>query len=206
MSGVDFEPEDISTAKSCFFYKNLQEQIITNPVNQENIMFDLRQDTIDFKKVYTNKIVNIARFNTKLAETNLKILHGILPCNKNLMRWKKRDNDCCSLCNMEDTIRHMLYDCKYAKPVWGFVNNILGMNLTYHDVLLGETLNTEDNFTVSLVCYFIYKEWLLLSLDSKDRAGIGSFKNFVPDLYKWLNVYKVMRKENICVAINRLIL
>ena len=58
---------------------------MTNPVNQKNIIFDRRHNNIDFKK-YLEKIINIARFNAILAETNLTILHGTLPRNTNLMR------------------------------------------------------------------------------------------------------------------------
>ena len=48
------------------------------------------QGDINFKEVYANKIIKIK--DKKIAETNFKILHGILPCGENLKRWKIKLN------------------------------------------------------------------------------------------------------------------
>ena len=53
----------------------------------------------------------------KLKEFNFKILHGILPCNSNLKKWKIRSVDVCDVCNQIQTIEHLLYGCCYVKPL-----------------------------------------------------------------------------------------
>ena len=47
----------------------------------------------------------------KLKEFNFKLLHGIMPCNKNLFRWKIRPHDICDVCQEIQTIEHLLYNC-----------------------------------------------------------------------------------------------
>ena len=45
----------------------------------------------------------------KLKEFNFKVLHGILPRNLNLMRWKIIDSPECDVCGETQTIEHLLY-------------------------------------------------------------------------------------------------
>ena len=35
----------------------------------------------------------------KLKEFNFKVMHGILPCNSNLKKWKLKESDVCDICN-----------------------------------------------------------------------------------------------------------
>ena len=53
----------------------------------------------------------------KLKEFNFKILHGILPFNSNLKKWKIRSVDVCDVCYQMRTIEHLLYGCCYVKAL-----------------------------------------------------------------------------------------
>ena len=44
-----------------------------------------------------------------MKEFNFKVLHGILPCNLNLMRWKIRDSHECDICGETQTIEHLSF-------------------------------------------------------------------------------------------------
>ena len=46
--------------------------------------------------VFTKKVALVREI--KLKEFNFKVLHGILPCNLNLMQWKIRDSHKCDIC------------------------------------------------------------------------------------------------------------
>ena len=61
---------------------------------------------INYEYVIRSKVVTIK--DNKLAETNFKILNGILPCGVNLIRWKKATNSECSICEQQESISHML--------------------------------------------------------------------------------------------------
>ena len=71
----------------------------------------------------------------KLKEFNFKILHGILACNKNLTKWKLKNDDKCDVCSNCQTIQHLLYDCDYVKPIWQMVNSIFNIDVTFSIVL-----------------------------------------------------------------------
>ena len=70
----------------------------------------------------------------KLKEFNFKVLHGILACNKNFKIWKIRLDDRRDVCNQIQTIEHLLFGCHYVKPLWQIVNNLYGINITFHQI------------------------------------------------------------------------
>ena len=71
---------------------------------------------INFKTVYTNKVAKIK--DIKLAETNLKILHNILPCGENLVKWKKVESPECSICHHIESVTHLIYECEYSRQIY----------------------------------------------------------------------------------------
>ena len=73
------------------------------------------QDNIDFKDVYKSKIIKIK--DKTITETNFKILHGILPCGENLKRWKIRMNSYCYICNENETILYLIFNCSSAVSI-----------------------------------------------------------------------------------------
>ena len=101
----------------------------------------------------------------KLKEFNFKLLHGILPCKKNLFRWKIRPYDICDVCQEIQTIEHLLYDC-YVKPLWNIVDLMYGTKVNFIQILeIDELFNYGS--VATLICFLIYKEWLLLSLENR---------------------------------------
>ena len=89
-----------------------------------------RCDKDDFIFVFIKKIVQGKEINLK--EFNYKSLHGILPCNKNLMKCKIRTNDECDVCQQQQSIKHLLFECIYVKPLWEIAEMICGVILELH--------------------------------------------------------------------------
>ena len=114
----------------------------------------------------------------KLKEFNYKLLHGILPCNKNLMKWKIRMNDECDVCQREQSIKHLLFECVYVKPLWEVVEKICDFEITFDKILGIEECHSQDRI-LTLVSFLVYKEWLLFSLADKRRNS-----NIRLDVYK----------------------
>ena len=78
--------------------------------------------------------VNLER-EKKLQEFNFKVLHNILPCGTNLKKWRIVDCSSCDICHMEQTMLHLLYECKYVNHVWNHVSNVLGWNVESRNVI-----------------------------------------------------------------------
>lgn len=128
----------------------------------------------------------------KLKEFNFKILHGILSCNNNLMRWKIKTSGKCDVCNEIQTIKHLLFDCTYVKPVWNIVNNQLALDISYQQIL-GLDKSFDHNAIVTIICFIIYKEWLVLSFQNKARSHATSMTYFKNELQVRANIYTLCK-------------
>ena len=62
------------------------------------------------------------------------------------------------MCNEEETIIHLVYECIYAMSSWSKVNNFYYLE----GVVLGTNLSDEMNIILSFLVFFICKEWLYL--------------------------------------------
>ena len=94
-------------------------------------------------------------------------------------------------CQEEETISHLLFYCTYAESIWEVVNNALlpGERLTHDMVLFGYDTDKVLNHTISIVVYYIYKEWLICSLEKKHRKQQFCYKAFL----NYLNI-----RQNVC--------
>ena len=85
------------------------------PILRQSWSDKLNIDKEELDKEYTLKIVHIK--DKKISEINFKILHNILPCNKNVLSWKKSNSKYCTVCSQEKRIEHLLYNCGYVQSI-----------------------------------------------------------------------------------------
>ena len=131
----------------------------------------------EVSNVYKRKIVYEREI--KLKEFNFKLLHGILPCNGNLYRWKIKTSDNCDICGEKQSIEHLLYKCRYVQPLWKEFECLFKVQISFTTVL-GIDSNCQYDFLITLLSYLIYKEWLILSLENlprKQRIVFHFYKN-----------------------------
>ena len=128
----------------------------------------------------------------KLKEFNFKILHGILPCNQNLQKWKIKQSNMCDVCREPQTIEHLVYNCQYVNPLWNIINSAVTITVDFKHIL-GTEWPFEYNTLVAIVSYFIYKEWLLLSLHNKKRQLTLKTQFYINELRLRLNIYKLCK-------------
>jgi len=114
-----------------------------------------------------NKKVKLQK-EIKLKEFNFKMLHGILPCNLNLFRWKLRSNPECDVCGLSQNIEHLIFDCSYVRPLWQKFEETFDVQITFLKVM-GIEQNNHFDFLITLLSFLIYKDWLLHSLENRCR-------------------------------------
>ena len=177
---------------------NFQEPAKSNEIYKALLLTNM--DTITFNSNYLNNLValedeKIAFKNkvvlekeVKLREFNYKLLHGILPCNYNLNKWTIKHSCICDVCDQSQTIQHLLFDCRYVKPLWNIVNATFGIQVTYEQIL-GIDQNFHYNSITTLICFLIYKEWLVHSIDGKNRYSNIQFNYFKNELTLRLSIY-----------------
>ena len=117
----------------------------------------------------------------KLKEFNFKVLHGILPCNLNLMRWKISDSHECDICGETQSIEHLLYSCVYVRPLWQIVEHVFEVDINFR-CTLGLDEKCEHDDIITIVSFLIYKDWLLPSLQNKNRNSIIALSYFKAEL------------------------
>ena len=180
---------DVPCARSKFYYNMLLqrgEAASIKSVSKWVDKYDILAD--DFTNVWQCKVKDIK--DKRIAETNYKILHFILPCNKNLYRWKKKESALCSICLETEDIEHLLFSCKYARAIWKQIEYVLNIEISIESVLFGTDTRKDMNVVFSIICHLIYKEWLELSLENRERTCITGLKSIKHDLLFHRDVYK----------------
>jgi len=183
------EKQKVSYSRSKEFYNLLKEKIVSNVPYVTNYLMTYVNDTNDesIMNVYLKKIEQVKQ--SKLKEFNFKLIHGILPCNLNLWRWKIKISSKCDVCDSIQSLEHLLFTCKYVKPLWNIAEKLYNTNIDY-DVILGLKDNHNIHFIVTVISYCIYKEWLLLSLESKNRRNCINLDFFKKEFKLRLEIYK----------------
>ncbi len=195
---------DFKNCKSKFFYMYLVNKIVEEPIQQEVYWKNVIQaNDVNFFEVYCNKIKCIQ--DKKIAEFNFKILHCILPCNYNLVKWKQKESSICLTCGNIETIEHMLFYCQCAKRLWEKLGEILGLAIKLDHIVFGTKISKDMSFVISLIAYLIYKDWLVASMSNKPRSKNISLSMIKPDLYFRFNVYNQLGWDKICKIMDKLL-
>jgi len=109
-------------------------------------------------------------------------------------------------CNTEESVIHMLYECIEAEALWSLVRNALRIEntLNVYMIIFGQGQNNSSNHLFSIITYYIYREWLVPSLENRDRIRFqpAKFKTYLT--YK-ANVYSNCRNplwKDVCNELN----
>ena len=179
-----------STTKTYTTSREMYKVLIEKKTANINIASDFLQRYIgeeDECEVFNKKVCNEKEI--KLKEYNFKLLHGILPCNKNLKRWKIKQSEKCDVCSSTQSIQHLLFECNYVKPLWNKVNEIFNISVSF-EMLLGVGTDKDYNVILTIMSFLIYKEWLLVSLEFKHRCSPLILTQYKAELKLRFDVYK----------------
>ena len=85
------------------------------------------------------------------------------------------------MCRLPQTIEHSLFTCGYVAPLWRIVNSVFDINVSFETILGVDDFCEYDNI-ITLVCFLIYKKWLVLSLENKSRKNNIMLQYFKDEL------------------------
>ena len=85
------------------------------------------------------------------------------------------------MCGESQTLEHLLFDCRYVRPIWQCVEFAFGIVISYRRLLCVDEDFEHDNIA-TILCFLIYKEWLLLSLENKERTCVAKLEHFKAEL------------------------
>ena len=158
----------ITLKKSRDFYNIYRDQLLKNKDDYAIGFLDRYSENEEdiYNSVFTKKLKFEQEIN--LREFNFKMLHGVLPCTRNLKKWRIRLDDKCDVCELPQTIEHLLFECRYVKPLWDVIEKLIGARISFKQILGLDNLFREDSI-LSVISFLLYKEWLVLSLENKQR-------------------------------------
>ena len=197
-----YDHKDVNTKSNLYYIdflcKKVSDITIMSPFfHPYCIENDIDEATIFVRRVCQEK-------EKKLKEFNFKVLHGIMPCGVNLKKWKIRNTSSCDVCDKEQTIVHLLFECEYISGLWAKVKQALDTDSVCGSVICG-TLDgnyQNNNIVITLVSFLIYKDWLLHSLDNKKRPSLFNMEIFKSELQLRMKIYE---KCNMIVHVNQII-
>ena len=169
-------------------YMEFKRQLFAGNVIRAKLLSDCVEE--DEVLAFSAKVVQEKEI--KLKEFNFKLLHNILPCNKNLAKWKIKPNDRCDVCGQSQTIEHLLYSCIYVKPLWRVIETYLGVDISFEH-MLGLDVFFAHNAIVTLIGFLIYKEWLLYSLADKHRRSCIDLTLYKNEIILRVKIYKLCK-------------
>ena len=89
--------------------------------------------------------------------------------------------------------------CRYVKPLWDVIEKLIGARISFKKILGLDTLFREDS-VLSVISFLIYKGWLVLSLENKQRNAnicLAYFKNELSVRIEIYNMCKCIDMEHI---------
>ena len=176
-----------NSCKSKLFYKKLVRQKAEIPLyeNMWKNMFSVEDHVL--RKAYYNKVFILV--DKKIAEFNFKVLQNILPCNSNLVKWRKAQSRLCRICNVDENLMHMLFSCKFANGIWRDFMEKTGVDLSLKDIVLG-TDSKLLNSVISIISYSIFKQWTQEAFHNVLRNDIGKLSVIKCDIVFKATIYK----------------
>ena len=111
-----------------------------------------------------------------------------------MSKWQEGTDPLCEICDENDTIIHLLYECNIAKRLWDVIGTNLNQRITATLVILG---NKEEGITLitSIIAFNICKYWYKCFNDNNRRSFIA-LKHFVMnELECRLNVNRHINKD-----------
>ena len=178
--------QEVILDKSKIFYNAFKKRCPNYKISLPNFLVQYCNED-DMINIFTTKVILEKEF--KLKEFNFKLLHGILPCNENLKKWRIKHNNGCDVCGLVQSLEHFLFDCKYVKPLWNLLENVYNVKISFKSIL-GIDKPFEYNSLVTIIAFLIYKEWLILSLENKKRSNDIMFAFFKEELSIRLRIYE----------------
>ena len=128
----------------------------------------LGDDVLEYRKCFA-KLYQVTSI-TKLRDFQYRLLLKKLPTNECLYKWGKSDTPLCTFCNLEvETIIHLLFQCKFSKRIWTYLNtrtqnsnlwfdksnNIIPKTLIMNNS--NDKMNHVSNFIVLITKQYIYR-------------------------------------------------
>jgi hypothetical protein len=174
------------------YYNGLILNVKTHPISEYYWKTVFQNIEMNMREIYNRKFCIKDKY---LAQFNFKMINLILPTNKNLYKWKISGSDLCPICMVTHDLKHLLFDCGKAQLIWNKIEQIFKIKISFCNLVCGFSGDRyPSDFTLSLICYFIYKEWL--KYKNHEHWEMHDIINYIRNELKWrLIIYRNMKNQ-----------
>ena len=169
---VQAKPAKYLYYKLCSNYK-----LLFKKTEQINKKCDIKIESEDLIKFIVR--INCYTICVKLRSFQYRLLMSSMITNVHLRHYGIKDSDTCTLCELQkETQKHLMYDCRYVKPLWSYVCKLINKKeLTYYEIITNEVVDNPRwaaNAVVLIVKYYIYSSRCM-----KTRISKQSCENYI---------------------------
>ena len=146
----------------------------------------------NYSNFYKNKLKYECAIKRK--EFNFKMIHNIVSCGEHLFRWGIANERLCSDCfGHYHTVKHMIWECIEVQNLWTKIGGELKIRtpLSYEIIIFGENMDIVVNNVLSLVCYSLYKRFIIKNTLSVTNFVKGELKSTFK-LYNEIENFKLI--------------
>ena len=116
-------------------------------------------------KIFTFKIKN--RIENKYGHFQYNLLYNLIPCKKNLYKWKISTSDNCCFCNCTEDYNHFFITCKKNTRFWILIKECihvltnLYLNISLEHIIYGWNIENANfgcvNLLLIIASFSVYK-------------------------------------------------
>ena len=170
--------------RSKVFYQEFVNKLSSIPTSLE---YWLEHTTLTLNEFYSSlSLIRASCKESKLIEFHFKIVNNYLNVNRNLYKWKLKDDPNCAFCSKEDSILHNLVRCKITQK---WIEEMLIYINNFSDVYVYVTekvylFGTKDRAINHIFLLMKYVTWFTKNFE----------KSFSMNVFKY-NLYKRIKAD-----------
>ena len=118
-----------------------------------------------WNKIFTFKIKN--RIENKFGHFQYNLIYNLIPCKKNLYKWKINDSDKCCFCNCVEDYNHFFLTCEKNVHFWDTFRQCLyiltrtDFDISLEHIIFGYNIDKKNctfvNFLLIIASFSVYK-------------------------------------------------
>ena len=169
-----------------FSYQLLCDKTVDTPTAQHKWAVEYEAETgincdIDWKQIYSMPFK--CTIETKCHYFQFRFIHKVLPTNEYLSKIGIKDNEKCSFCKTNvETMKHLMWNCKWVSTFWKEVINWLTsldifLDISYMNICLG-IYDTEYSSFINML-FILAKKYIYKCRVQDDKVIFSVFKDWI---------------------------
>ena len=134
--------------------------------------------------------------NTKLRDFQYCLLLNKIPTNAELFKWKMRNDNLCNFCKEQDSIFHVLLECRFVKRIWNHIEMLYPEYQFNRSTVIINKFHDKANHVYNLIG-LILKQYVYRCRCMKNMPSIRGFTTEIKNMH---NIEKFIAIRNFKIS------